>query len=116
MDDRILHDPHAEAIPDHAGPHYTVLRDALVQNGMTVDQAVQALNDSWIQNHDARVLAWDQQAVNDAQMALEAAQALQDQHQNPQNPPQPMEEAEGEKKKPKMRDFDDTLSVGNYIA
>ena len=27
-----------------------------------------------------------------------------------------MEEAEGEKKKPKMKDFDDTLSVGNYIA
>ena len=87
MDDRILHDPHAEAIPDHAGPHYAVLRDALVQNGMTVDQAVQALNDSWTQNHDAWVLAWDQQAANDAQMALEAAQALQDQHQNPQDPP-----------------------------
>ena len=47
MDDRILHDPHLELIPDHAGPHYDILRNALTQNGMTVDQAVQALN-CWI--------------------------------------------------------------------
>ena len=63
MDNRILHDPHLEVMPDHAGPHYNLLRIALTQNGLTVEQAVQALNDSWTQNHDARALAWDQQVA-----------------------------------------------------
>ena len=111
MDDRILHDPHLELIPDHAGPHYDILRNALTQNGMTVDQAVQALNDSWTQNHNARVQAWDQQVANDAQALLNQAPLNQDQA------PQPEEErAEVEKKKLKMKDFDDAVAVGNYIA
>ena len=111
MDDRILHDPHLELIPDHAGPHYDILRNALTQNGMTVDQAVQALNDSWTQNHDAWIQAWDQQVANDAQALLNQAPLNQDQA------PQPEEErAKVEKKKLKMKDFNDTVAVGNYIA
>ena len=111
MDDRILHDPHLELIPDHAGPHYDILRNALTQNGMTIDQAVQALNDSWTQNHDARVQAWDQQVANNAQALLNQALPNQDQA------PQPEEErAEVDKKKLKMKDFDDAVAVGNYIA
>ncbi|KAF8799132.1 hypothetical protein BYT27DRAFT_7121639 [Phlegmacium glaucopus] len=94
MDDRLIHNPHLEVMPDHAGPHYNILRDALTQNGMTPEQAVQALNNSWTQNHDARIQVWDQQ-----------------------EPPEREEErVEMEKKKPKMKDFDDTTSVGNYIA
>lgn len=116
MADRILHDPHLEVMPDHAGPHYDVLRNALAQNGLTLEQAVQALNDSWTQNHDARVLAWDQQVADDAQAALDAVAAQQDQPEAPQDPPPVEEGAGGEKKKLKMRDFDDALSVGNYIA
>jgi hypothetical protein len=72
MDDRIMHNPHLEVMPSHAGPHYLVLRNTLAQNGMTVEQAVQALNDSWTQNHEARVQAWEQQVANDA--AAEEAQ------------------------------------------
>jgi hypothetical protein len=120
MDDRILHDPHLEIRPDHAGPHYDVLRNALVQNGMTPEQALQALNDSWTQNHDARALAWDQQVADDAaQAAQDVNQGPQQQPEDlvPQDPPQPGEVAvEGEKKKQKMKDFDDAASVGNYIA
>ena len=59
MDDRIIHNPHLEIIPDHAEPHYDVLRAALAQNGTTPEQAIQALNDSWTQNHAARVQAWE---------------------------------------------------------
>lgn len=120
MDDRILHDPHLEIMPDHAGPHYGILRDALTQNGMSAEEAVQALNDSWTQNHDARILAWDQQVENDA---AAAAAALAQQQQAPQvqqapqdAPVQGEEGAEGEKKKLKMKDFDVATSVGNYIA
>ena len=113
MDDRILHNPHLEIIPDHAGPHYDGLRGILVQNGLTAEQALQALNASWTQNHAARALAWDQQVANDEALA---AQNL-NQDQQPQDPPQPAEVVvEGEKKKLKMKDFDDAVSVGNYIA
>ena len=77
MDDRIIHDPNLELIPDHAGPHYGVLRDALVHNGITLEQAVQALNVSWAQNHAARIQAWDQQVENDVAAAAALAQQQQ---------------------------------------
>lgn len=115
MDDRIINDPHLEVIPDHAGAHYDVLRNALTQNGMTVDQAIQALDDSWNQNHGARVQAWNVQVQDDAAAAALAQQ--QDQAPNQDVPPEPpMQGVEGEKKKPKMKDFDDGTTVGNYIA
>ena len=118
MDNRIIHDPHLELIPDHAGPHYNALREALVQNGMTPEQAIQALDDSWTQNHAARIQAWDQQVENDAAAAAALAQQGQQQEQQaPLEPPlQGEERAEGEKKKPKMKDFDKATTVGNYIA
>ena len=118
MDDRVIHDPHLEVIPDHNGPHYDVLRNALTQNGMSAEEALQALNDSWNQNHDARVQIWDAQVAADAVLA--AAQAQQPQPDDPPvalpNLQQGDERAEGEKKKLKMRDFDDATTVGNHIA
>ena len=116
MDDRIANDPHLEVIPDHAGPHYEILRATLVQNGVALEDAIQALNDSWTQNHNARVAAWDLQVQNDA----EAVAAQQQPVPELDAPPEPMvqeeERAEGEKKKQKMKDFDDAVTVGNYIA
>ena len=115
MDNRILNDPHLDIMPEHAGAPYDILRNALVQNGMTVEQAVQALNDAWTQNHDARIQAWDQQVADDAAAAALAQQ--QPEEQAPQDPPQQDDaEAGEEKKKPKMKDFDDASTVGNYIA
>ena len=119
MDNRILHDPHLEVVPDHAGPHYDALRNALTNNGMTPEEAIQALNDSWNLNHDAQVQAWDLQVAED-EAALEAqrqvlqqeaeAQAVQEQLL------QEAEKAEAEKKKPKMKDFDDAITISNFIA
>ena len=119
MDNRILNDPHLEVVPDHAGPHYDVLRVALTQNGMTAEEAVQALDNSWNLNHGARVQAWDLQVAEDA-AALEVQRELQQQEAEAQAAQerqlQEAEKAEAEKKKPKMKDFDDTITVGNYIA
>ena len=113
-----MHDPHLEVMPDHAGPHYQALRDALVQNGMPEDQALQALDNSWTLNHDARVVAWDQQVADDAaavQQQIPQQQALED--PVPQDLPDPEEvRDDAEKKKPKMKDFDSDTVVGNYIA
>src|SRR5271168_1453202 len=120
MDNRIIHNPHLEVIPDRAGPHYVVLQDALTHNGMTLKEAIQALDNPWTQNHTARVQAWDQQVVEDdaaAAAADLAQQQLQQDQQVPPDLPLPGEErAEGEKKKLKMKDFDKATTVGNYIA
>ena len=83
MDDRILHDPHLEIIPDHAGPHYDALRVVLTQNGMEPDEAILTLDNSWNQNHAARVLAWDPQVENDAAAAVLAQQQQVQQQQVP---------------------------------
>lgn len=118
MDDRILHDPHLEVMPDHAGPHYDALRATLTQNGLNAEDAVLALNDSWTLGHVARVEVWELQVAADAAAALALAQQQQQQPEQldlPQVAPV-HEEADAEKKKPKMNDFNDTTTVGNYIA
>ncbi|KAF8800991.1 hypothetical protein BYT27DRAFT_7311367 [Phlegmacium glaucopus] len=119
MDERIIHDPHLKVMPDHAGPHYNVLQIALIQNGITMEQAVQALNDSWIQNHDERVQRWDQQVIDDANAVVEnpvQQQQVEDQQPAHQPPEQGEDRADAEKKKARMRDFNDAAAVGNYIA
>ena len=119
MDNRILHDPHLEAVPDHAGPHYNALRNALTNNGMTPEEAIQALNDSWNLNHDARVQAWDLQVAED-EAALEAQRQVLQQEAEAQAAQEQLlreaEKAEAKKKKPKMKDFDDAITVSNFIA
>ena len=102
MDKRIIHDPHLNEIPDHAGPHYEVLQNAFTQNGMDVEQAVQALNDSWTQNHNTQIQAWDQQVADDT-AALAAQLAVQQVAADQQATQQPVPEgevADAEKKKP----------------
>jgi hypothetical protein len=118
MADRIIHDPHFEVMPDHAGPHYDALRDALTQNGMTLEQAVQALDDSWTQNHEARIQAWDQQVLDEAAALNGLGQQPQqdDIPMVPPEPPQQHDEVADAEKKPKMKDFDDMTPVSNYIA
>ena len=89
-----MHDPHVEMVPDHAGPHYVALLNTLTQNGMTEEQAVQALNQSWNLNHDTRVQAWDLQVAQDA-VALEA-QRLQQQQEAEAQAAQELLEQEAE--------------------
>ncbi|KAF8799166.1 hypothetical protein BYT27DRAFT_7121252, partial [Phlegmacium glaucopus] len=111
--ERIIHNPHLKVRPDHAGPHYNILQDMLTQNGMTVEQAVQVLNNSWTQNHDEQVQRWDQQVIDDANAVAEnlVQQQQVDEHQ-PVHKPQEQgdKRADAEKKKAKMKDF----CYGNY--
>ena len=111
-------DPHLEEMPDHMGPFYQAVRDVLIQNGMPAEQAIQALDNSWNLNHDARILAWDQRVADDAAAA---------QQQPPQQPPlediipqaQPVPNHDtdnAERRKPKMKDFDETATIGDYVS
>ena len=114
MDDRIIHDPHLEVVPDYAGPHYVALRNTLTRNGMNEEQAVQVLDQSWNLNHDPRIQAWDLQVAQDA-AALEMQRLQQQQEAEAQAARELLEReaerAEVEKKKPKMKD-----SIGSFIA
>lgn len=73
MVERIELDPqYLEVMPNHAGPHYEELRTMLVQNGITGEQAIESLNNSWTRNHDERIQRWEQQTIDNANTAEEA--------------------------------------------
>ena len=118
MAERITHNPHLEIMPNHAGPHYNILWNTLTQNGMTVEQAIQALDNSWNQNHNNWTQRWDQQEINDA-TATEAIQLQQQQEDErcvaAMAETQTREET-ADKEKKKMKDFNNTIAVGSYIA
>lgn len=115
---RLNQNPHLEEMPDHAGPHYDVLRTALMQNGMTEEEAIQQLDNSWTRNHEERIQRWDQQTVDDEDAEEEARR--QEEAEIGQRAPQQVEQAQantdGERRKNKMKDFDDNAVVGSYIA
>jgi len=119
MAERITQDPHLDVMPDHAGPNYDVLRNALTQGGLTIEQAIQAINDSWTRSHDDRIQRWDQQVIDDANAADEAQRLLQEEEEQRlalEQQERENERKEAEKKKPKMNDFNKTAIVDSYIA
>jgi hypothetical protein len=65
MADRILQDPRLDTLPNHAGPHYNDIRGLLLGTGLTLEQAVQALNESWTQSRAERIQAWDKQVASE---------------------------------------------------
>jgi hypothetical protein len=94
MAERIAQDPHLEVLPNHAGPHYDNIQNLFINTGLTLEQAIQPLDDSWTQTHDEWAQAWDQQVLNDNNVAEEAQHLLQE----------------------KMNDFEETTMVSSYIA
>ena len=48
MAERIPHNPWLEVLPDHAGPHYNDIHLLLLNDGLTLEQAVQSLDNSWM--------------------------------------------------------------------
>jgi len=119
MADRVINNPHLEVMPDHAGPHYEILQNALTLNGMNVEQAVQALNESWMLNHHDLTQRWDQQELEDANAAEGLQRQIQQEEEQraaQQLPERAENRMETEKKKAKTIEFDDTSIVGNYIA
>ena len=68
MPERILQDPHLKVMPDHSSPHHAILQAALTQNGMSEEEAMQMINNSWTQAHNKHILLWDQQVANNAEI------------------------------------------------
>jgi hypothetical protein len=119
MADRIPRDPRLEVLPNHAGPHYNDIRRLLIGTGLTLEQAIQALNDSWTQSREERTQAWDQQVVMENNAAEEAQRLIQEQEQlRLQQERQVLEneQLEAEKKKPKMNGFKAGTMISSYVA
>ena len=117
--ERITQNPHLEIIPNHTGPHYDELQTILVNTGITNEQAVEALNASWTHSHEERILAWDQQVIQDEaalQEELQLAQELEDQQRAQRELEIENEQKENEKKKPKMIDFDENSMVNDWTT
>ena len=120
MAERINLDLHLEVIPDHAGPHYGTIWATIMQNSLTEEQAVQALNDLWSQAHVDRIQRWEQQTIDDANAAEEAQRvAIEEERcrvEQEQQERDAQQQVETETKKQEMKDFDDNAMVGNYIS
>ena len=86
---------------------------------MTIEQAIQALTNSWNLSHDTQIQAWDRQMVEDA-ANLEEQRQRQQQELEAQAAQERLwleeEKAEAENKKPKMKVFDNTNIIGSYLA
>ena len=116
--ERLTQNPHLEAIPDHAGPHYDPVCTILVNAGQTEEQAIQTLNTTWTQQHEDRVQAWDQQVAEDARIQEEeqwAIQELEDQQRAHRDLELANEQRELERKRPKMNDFNENAMVGDFL-
>ena len=81
MAGRIPQDPWLEVLPNHASPHYNDIWQLLLNTSLTLEQAIQSLNDSWTQSWEVQIQAWGQQVLNDNNAAEEAQHLLQEEEQ-----------------------------------
>ncbi|KAF8805345.1 hypothetical protein BYT27DRAFT_7258455 [Phlegmacium glaucopus] len=84
MADRIAQDPNLETIPNHASPHYNALRGLLVGTGLSQEEAVLSLNQTWLDTHDERVAAWNLQVQEGTQALDEARNIAEEQEREVQ--------------------------------
>ena len=118
MAERITQNPHLEVLPDHMAVHYDAIQDLMVNAGLSAEEVVQSLNNSWVCGHKERIRLWDRQIAEDLRIEEEECQCLLEQEdllciqkeQDLEN-----ERQETEKKKPKMNDFSETTLVNNFI-
>jgi hypothetical protein len=81
MADRIPQDPQLKVLSNHAGPHYDNICQLLLNMGLTLKQAVQTLNHSWTQSQAEQIHAWNQQVINNNNVAEEAQHVFQEEEQ-----------------------------------
>ena len=116
---RLTQNPHLEGILDHAGPHYIIVHTALINSGMTKEEAVQSLNTSWTLVHDEQIQTWDQQIIDDNQAQEEERRNIQEQEdQLCAQKEQELESDrwEAEKKKLKMNSFNKDSMVHDFLT
>ncbi|KAH9911515.1 uncharacterized protein B0H18DRAFT_1128618 [Fomitopsis serialis] len=98
-------DPSGEVCPNYAGPAYAPFRQMLVERGMTVEDATQALKDGWQAEYNQRLEAWQTQVQADIAAAEAQHQRMQEEAARNLAAEQQVREEERramDKKKPKL--------------
>jgi len=112
-------DPTNETCPNFRAAFFTAIRNDLIRaSGETEDQVIQRLIESWSQDHQRRVVEWNEEQEENARIEAEAERARlaqEEEAQRLQDAEKEKERLEAEKKKPKMNNFDDTLSVSDIL-
>ena len=115
---RIKQDPNLETCPDYGAPEFNIICTALINAGeMNNKQVIQRLTDTWNQQKNRHIEAWNQQLIDDlrAQEELKHQQRQEEDERRAQREVE--EEAERhEKKKPKMNGFDVNITVDDFIT
>ena len=94
MAEQPLNDPNLAQLPDYASPRFDVLREALVQGGRTIEEAIQLLETAWLAENEHLRQRWaEQQERNQQALTPPPQQAPEEdiqpvpEHQDP--PPRP---------------------------
>ncbi|KAF8235905.1 hypothetical protein L208DRAFT_1534907, partial [Tricholoma matsutake] len=118
--DRIEQDPNLKTCPDYGAPKFNIICTALINAGkMNNEQVIQHLTDTWNQQKNCHVEAWNQQLIDDLrdQEELEHQQCQEEDEQRAQREAEEeAERHEAEKKKPKMNGFDVNTMVDDFIT
>ncbi|KAG0692980.1 hypothetical protein DFH29DRAFT_985614 [Suillus ampliporus] len=101
--------------PDFSSPTFEGLRNRIIGGTQTTHEEVATeLATAWQQDHDLRVAAWTRQVDEDDRLAAHAAKT--EREQADQECIHLEQEAEAEKKKPKINDFKSRSAVGDTLT
>ncbi|EIN05227.1 hypothetical protein PUNSTDRAFT_32758, partial [Punctularia strigosozonata HHB-11173 SS5] len=107
---RITVNPHEQVPPDFAGPAFILARAAIAQaNGITEEEAIQALTDQWASQNNAEKQAWNAQAAEDQ----EAAETAERERAERAEAERLDEEREAAKTRPKAPVYEDNQTIGD---
>jgi hypothetical protein len=116
----ITHNPHSDTCPDYGSVAFTVVQAALIaQNNIDKARATQLLADAWKQDNNSQKEAWDQQVHDDLHLQEETeclAHEEEDYQWVQKEQEEKAEKCDLEKKKPKMKEFDHSTMVNNFIT
>lgn len=117
---RIASDPAFDIQPDFSSPTFEGLRVHIIGGTQTThDEVANELVTAWQQDRDLRVTAWKRQVDEDAELAADAARAVQKQADQEHLCLEHEAEAElreAEKKKPKINDFQTGTAIGDTLT
>ncbi|KAG6375961.1 hypothetical protein JVT61DRAFT_2839 [Boletus reticuloceps] len=113
-------DPMLEIHPDFASNAYRIVREALMANLQeNVDQAIECLTSAWDVEHQLHIKAWNlerEAEVAEAERTRTEQRQREEDQRRLDDAEAEKERKEAEKKKPKINDFNKSLSPPGIIA
>ncbi|KAF9235327.1 hypothetical protein BU15DRAFT_64919 [Melanogaster broomeanus] len=115
-----MSDPSLEVCPDFNSDGFRTIREFMIAGSHeTNQQTVERLIISWTEDHNRRIGLWQDQQAVEAEAAEQVQRARREQEEEAQRLAEEeveRERREADKKKAKLNDFDDTLTVDNKLS